>query len=85
MATHTDIEILQMFYKNNPSIPEISEKVGKSLGFVHGRIVELEKVGLITQQRKRNSARSRTLTKTGEEYLAVNGYIPRRVFDERSG
>lgn len=82
MTKQTDIEIMQMLYRDNPTIPEIAKRVGKSWAYVHGRLVSLEQAGMVKPPRKPNAARDRTLTEQGERYLEANGYIPIRVFEE---
>jgi len=82
MSKQIDIQIMQSLYKDNPTIPEIAEKVGKSWATVHGRLVDLERKGLVKPPRKPNAARDRTLTEAGEQYLEANGYVPMRVFDQ---
>lgn len=82
MSKMTDIEIMKALYRDNPTIPEIAEKVGKSWAFVHGRLTELENKGMVKPPRKPNAARDRTLTEFGERYLVENGYIPFSVFEE---
>lgn len=84
MSRQTDIEIMKMLYRDNPTITEIAERVGKSIAYVHGRLTELEDKGMVKPPRKPNAARDRTLTVQGEQYLEVNGYVPIKVFDQPS-
>jgi len=80
MSKQTDIEIMQMLYKDNPTITEIAEYTGKALATVHERLKYLEGIGFVKPPRKPNAARDRTLTDQGVNYLETNGYIPIKVF-----
>jgi len=75
-----NVEILVMLFTDNPTISEIAERVGRSVGGVHERLEDLEKQALVNPPRKKGAARDRQVTEKGELYLIENGYLPTRVW-----
>jgi predicted transcriptional regulator len=71
---------LMLGVRNRDSIEEMAETTGKSVGYVHRVLNELQDLNYITPPRKRGAARDRTLTEQGEEYLLRSGHVPPKVF-----
>lgn len=67
--------ILKMLYEGNPSIPEMSEKVGKAYATVHKHLQELVEGGLASPPRSKGAARDYHITDKGYKYLKVNGFL----------
>jgi predicted transcriptional regulator len=69
------VTIMKMLYEGNPSIPEMSEKVGKAYATVHKHLGELVEKQLVSPPRQKGAARDYHITEKGYEYLKANGYI----------
>ncbi|MDD1750448.1 MAG: hypothetical protein LUO89_11305 [Methanothrix sp.] len=62
------------------SIEEIGVDIGKSIGWVHHLMEDLEEVGYVVQTKPRG-ARTREVTTAGRQYLQANGLLPINVTD----
>ena len=69
------IEVLRMLYHKRPTIPEMSDKVGKAYATIHKILQELVAAGLVEPPRRKGAARDYRITGEGIEYLRLNRYI----------
>lgn len=69
------IEILKMLYDGRPTIPEMSERIGKAYATVHKLLQEMVVAGLVRPPRQKGAARDYRITLRGIGYLIENGYI----------
>jgi predicted transcriptional regulator len=74
MQDPIDDQLLLMVHER-ASITEMSERVGRSLANVHGRLENLQAQGLVVPPPNPHQARSRELTKEAIDYLKANGYL----------
>lgn len=73
------IKMLKMLYDGRPSIPEMSEEIGKSYATVHKNLQELVDKKLVAPPRYKGAARDYHITMEGIEYLRQNGYLREKV------
>lgn len=69
------IVILQMLYKERPTIPEMAKAIDRSSGTVYNLLQDLVAVNLVTPPRKKGAARDYKITERGTKYLTENHYI----------
>lgn len=79
MSELTKIELLKKLYEGRedimPSIPELAQYTGKSVGTVHEELQELVNIEFVKPPPKPHMTRAYRITPKGIQYLAQNGYI----------
>ena len=69
------VTMLKMLYEGRPTIPEMSEQIGKAYATVHKALQEMVAAGLVSPPRYKGAARDYYITNKGYEYLKENGYV----------
>ena len=74
MLDERDDTILVMHFEKTPSIQEIADKIGRSVGATYDRLKSLEQQGLLNQAAG-GKHRSRSITPAGRDYLEKNRLV----------